>query len=44
MDVLVSDSDGIDKILDIRQETKILNNVLDKIPFSFAIRLAALAS
>ncbi|KAL5571856.1 hypothetical protein UlMin_021453 [Ulmus minor] len=39
-----SDSDSITKILDICQELKILLSVLDMVPSSFSIKLAALAS
>ncbi|KNA22767.1 hypothetical protein SOVF_031520 isoform A [Spinacia oleracea] len=43
-DVLANDPDSIHRILDICQETKILNHVLERMPFSFAIKLAAVAS
>ncbi|XP_021748044.1 CCR4-NOT transcription complex subunit 1-like isoform X1 [Chenopodium quinoa] len=42
--VLASESDGIHRILDVCQETKILSQVLERIPFSFAIKLAVVAS
>ncbi|PON57727.1 CCR4-NOT transcription complex subunit [Trema orientale] len=38
------DLDSITKILDLCQELKILSSVLDMTPFSFSIKLAALAS
>lgn len=44
VDFVAKDSDSINRILDICQETKILNHVLERSPFSFAIRLAAFAS
>ncbi|KAL2892492.1 CCR4-NOT transcription complex subunit 1 [Bienertia sinuspersici] len=43
-DVLANDSDSIHRILDICQETKILNHVLERMPFPFAIKLAVFAS
>ncbi|KMT00009.1 hypothetical protein BVRB_1g018420 isoform D [Beta vulgaris subsp. vulgaris] len=43
-DILASGSDSVHRILDICQETKILNHVLERMPFSFAIKLAAFAS
>ncbi|GMH00621.1 hypothetical protein Nepgr_002460 [Nepenthes gracilis] len=44
VDVLTTDPESIPRILDICQEMKILNPVLEMIPFSFAIRLATIAS
>nr|GLL40743.1 CCR4-NOT transcription complex subunit 1-like [Ipomoea trifida] len=44
MDAMKDDPDNINKVLDACQELKILSPVLDMIPYSFGIRLAALAS
>ncbi|GAB4861940.1 hypothetical protein Ancab_037195 [Ancistrocladus abbreviatus] len=43
-DVLNTDQDSVPRILDICQEIKILNLVLERIPFSAGIRLATVAS
>ncbi|KAH9627459.1 hypothetical protein KSS87_006150 [Heliosperma pusillum] len=43
VDTLTKDSDSVHRILDICQEIKIINLVLERIPFYLAIRLAAIA-
>ncbi|XP_074263170.1 uncharacterized protein LOC141585978 isoform X2 [Silene latifolia] len=43
VDTLTKDPDSVHRILDICQENKIINLVLERIPFSLAIRLAAVA-
>ncbi|XP_059434806.1 uncharacterized protein LOC132167794 isoform X1 [Corylus avellana] len=44
IDALNSDPDSMTRILEICQELKIISAVLDMVPSSYAIRLAALAS
>ncbi|KAK9742789.1 hypothetical protein RND81_03G197500 [Saponaria officinalis] len=44
VDMLTKDPDSIHRILDLCQEMKIVDLVLERIPFSVAIRLAAAAS
>ncbi|XP_019188947.1 PREDICTED: CCR4-NOT transcription complex subunit 1-like [Ipomoea nil] len=44
MDAMEDDPNNINKVLDSCQELKILSPVLNMIPYSFGIRLAALAS
>ncbi|KAK4379437.1 hypothetical protein RND71_001299 [Anisodus tanguticus] len=44
VEALNVDLDNTHKVLDACQELKILSSVLDRIPFAFGIRLAALAS
>ncbi|XP_057532309.1 uncharacterized protein LOC130810318 isoform X1 [Amaranthus tricolor] len=43
-DLVINDCDNIHRVLEICQETKILNHVLERMPFSSAIKLAAFAS
>ncbi|XP_068649486.1 uncharacterized protein [Aristolochia californica] len=44
VDIQSVDSDNLSKVLDICQELKILPSVLDMTPFTFSIKLVALAS
>ncbi|MQM09385.1 hypothetical protein Taro_042254 [Colocasia esculenta] len=44
MDIYSKDPEGILRILDLCQELKIISSVLDATPFSFSIKLAAVAS
>ncbi|CAN4125895.1 unnamed protein product [Withania somnifera] len=44
VEALNIDLDNMHKVLDACQELKILSSVLDRIPYAFGIRLAALAS
>ncbi|KAL9234369.1 hypothetical protein vseg_009249 [Gypsophila vaccaria] len=44
VDILTKDSDSVHRILDLCQEMKIVDLVLERIPFSLAIRLAVAAS